>query len=654
LAAAEGTFAIRRTRTARRAGYTREVKLVAHLVAGFLLAHVFVSCAPEPQLPARTVVLISLDTLRPERLGVYGNSADVSPSIDALARESVVFDRALTVAPWTLPSHMTMLTGLDPVAHGVETPTTKLSPKIRTVQQVFAENGFATAAFTSGGFAGPGWGLEKGFETFDPATVDDPLQLGFSRYLDSAVAWMESNRDKPYFLFLHSFDAHAPYDAADPQSIAKFKARAIEPDPRDHEMHRATYTRYARAMRFDRYTRINEVLRDYDAGVHDADRGVGRVIETLKRTGRYEDALIVVLSDHGESFYDHGLWIGHGLELTDSALRVPLIAKLPRAEAAGRRIATLVDLVDLAPTLLAAAELPPPAEFQGSSLLDVVRGGKRSRSYSLAGTYTTGAYSLTRAGLRFVDVSTIPPIHVLRHHIEPETPPMLAQFAEGEQFKRVGPTGEPYVTRYPNLRDPLGYLEELPFRTRLFDLGADPSERTDVSAERPKQAEDLRKALQAVLTASRDLNQRLSPLSNPKDLDQANIQQLQALGYAVGGEKPTDEQRSMLQQQMDELLASAPSRMPEAERLTAVDRALHELRLRLRQGQKLGASDFEELDRLANEAVTWLEKHRKPDYDLRVAWRVLEIQTLAQQAGGTFDIAPYIQRVRDIRRPQKR
>jgi hypothetical protein len=210
------------------------------------------------------------------------------------------------------------------------------------------------------------------------------------------------------------------------------------------------------------------------------------------------------------------------------------------------------------------------------------------------------------------------------------------------------------VTRYPNLRDPLGYLEELPFRTRLFDLGADPSERTDVSAERPKQAEDLRKALQAVLTASRDLNQRLSPLSNPKDLDQANIQQLQALGYAVGGEKPTDEQRSMLQQQMDELLASAPSRMPEAERLTAVDRALHELRLRLRQGQKLGASDFEELDRLANEALLWLEKHRKPDYDLRVAWRVLEIQTLAQQAGGTFDIAPYIQRVRDIRRPQKR
>jgi len=630
------------------------VKLVDRILAGLLLAHLAVSCAPQAEAPARTVVLISLDTLRPERLGVYGNSADVSPAIDALARESVVFDRALTVAPWTLPSHMTMLTGLDPVAHGVETPTTKLSPKIRTVQQVFAENGFATAAFTSGGFVGPGWGLERGFETFDPATVDDPQQLGFSRFLDSAVAWMESKRDEPYFLFLHSFDAHAPYDAADPQSIEKFKARTIQPDPRDHELHRATYTRYSRAMRFDRYGRIGEVLRDYDAGVHDADRGVARVIETLKRTGRYEDALIIVLSDHGESFYDHGLWIGHGLELTDSVLRVPFIAKLPRGEAAGRRIATLVDLVDLAPTLLGAAKLPPPEEVQGSSLLDLVRGGKRSRSYSLAGTYTTGAYALTRANLRFVDVNTIPPVHVLRHHIEPETPPALVQFGEGDPFKRVGPSGEPYVTRYPNLGDPLGYLEELPFRPRLFDLGAEPSERIDVSAERPKQAEDLRKALLAVLTASRDLNQRLSPLSNPKDLDEDKIKQLQALGYAVGGDKPTEKQLSVLQHQMDELLAAAPSRMPEAERLLEVDRALHELRLRLRQGQSLGASDFDELARLADEAVAWLEKHRRPEYDLRVAWRVFEIQALAQQAGGGFDLAPYIQRVRDIRRPKQR
>jgi len=261
----------------------------------------------EPAGGARTVVLISIDTLRPERLGVYGNAPNVSPTIDAFAKEAVVFDNALSVSSWTLPSHMTMLTGLDPVAHGVRSALNKLSSRVNTVAELLAARGVSTAAFADGGFVASGWGLEQGFSVYDSEHRDSEGRTGFARYLPKCIEWLRGEKDKPVFLFLHSFDVHAPYDECDAEVLRQFRERPVSDGPLDPELYKGSFTQIATEMRFKQYERISQMLNDYDAGVHEADAAVAQVFAALRETGRWDDALVIVTSDHGESFYDHRL-----------------------------------------------------------------------------------------------------------------------------------------------------------------------------------------------------------------------------------------------------------------------------------------------------------------------------------------------------------
>lgn len=601
-------------------------------------------CGDEPG-PSRTVVLISLDTVRADRLGIYGNGPEVSPVLDELAASAVVFEQAMSVAPWTLPAHMSMLTGLDPVAHGVESPERTLPEAVQTVAELFAARGFRTAAFTGGGFVGTGWGLESGFELFD-ARRTSKEHLGFDRYIDRAVGWIEEHREEPYFLFLHSFDAHGPYDEAAPETLAKFRERAAPDGPKDHELYRSSYTQYARGMRFDQYGKVAEALNDYDAGIHEADAGVGKVLDALRRTGRFEDALVVVLSDHGESFYDHGLWIGHGIEMWDDQLRVPLIAKLPRGEMAGTRVPHLVDLVDVAPTLLEAAGWPPDPWMQGTSLASIARGTKRSRSYSLGGTYTTRTYSLIRGDFKFIDDSAIPPVHVLRAHLKPETPGCLQEDTPGTPFHTRAPDGSTAVTYYPNQGDPLGFLDDLPFQARLYHRKDDPAERHDISQELPDKLEEMRQALQSVFKESRRIHEELARGAEERELSEPERIQLEALGYTTDAQ---EQPQSELESQLESARSDPPARPPRSRALTEIDQRVHRVRLALRDRGRLEESELEELRSCAEATASWMEKVHQVRFRLRALWRVREIELLARQGGAALEIQPYVARVLAVR-----
>lgn len=588
------------------------------------------SSGAAPGERARTIVLISLDTLRPERLGAYGNTPDVSPNLDAFAREAVVFDDALSVAPWTLPAHMTMLTGLDPIAHGVRWSANRLSSKVETVAETLSAAGYQTAAFADGGFVGTGWGLEDGFGSFDSKHRDDQGRTGFARYLDQACDWLRSSGDKPVFLFLHSFDVHAPYDECPPEVLAKFRERPTPDGEFDHELYKGSHTAIAKEMRMANYQRISELLNDYDAGVHEADLAVGRVFRTLRELGRWDDALVVVTSDHGESFYDQRLWVGHGINLTDDEISVPLIVKFPRGEGAGARIPTLVDTVDIAPTLLDGAGAPAPSVMKGSSLRELVRGGKRSRSYAFGHTVNGERYYLVRGNLKYITGTTLRPFQIVRPHLDPANPAVFGDQLSGSPFVRKLPGGGERVTVYSEAADPFGYADTVAVNSRLFDRAADPHERRDLASERPDEMRKLAEALARIEQESERVAASMADSAEPREMTAAEKKTLNELGYFDSdGFVPTEGQVAV--------------QAPNMEALWAADRIIHRARIAVGSGQSIGAEQAAELAAQLELVADWGEANVA--HHFRAQWRLKEIEKISADGGAPIEITPALRRV---------
>ena len=331
--------------------------------------------APQPGL----IVLISIDTLRADRLPIYGYRAGRTPALDGLATEAVVFDRAYAHAPQTLPSHTSMLTGQLPFEHGVrDNLGFTLGAGATTVQSLLSSAGYRTAAFVSSFVLRPDTGLAQGFDTYDatlpPSATDrspGQVQRGGMQTFEAADRWLTALDRDQAFLFFHIYEPHKPYT----------------PPPT-----------------------ITGLTDPYDGEVAYADQIVGRLLDRLRALGRYDDALIVVTADHGEGLGDHGEE-EHGLFLYDEVMRVPLIVKLPGQEHGGRRSNVPVQHIDLMPTLLAAHGVATPAGRLGRDLGPVLRG---EGSIASTGIYAEALYaryhfgwsellSLTDERYRYID-----------------------------------------------------------------------------------------------------------------------------------------------------------------------------------------------------------------------------------------------------------
>jgi|GEM_PF-1840586 len=587
--------------------------------------------------PPRTVVLVSIDTLRPERLGVYGNTADVSPRIDALAAQSLVFDRALANSPYTLPSHMTMLTGLDPVAHGIKRPGSVLSTRVSTLAELLRQAGFQCGAFTDGGFVSADFGFSQGFHVYDDKRDDrtEGAVNGFARHLPNALDWLDAHATEDVFLFVHTFDAHAPYQEGDPQVHEEFGRRPTPDGPRDHELYRMSFMYQQVQQRIPEYGRMSELFNDYDSGVHEADRGVGLLLDKLAEQGRLDEALFIVTSDHGESFADHGIHVGHGLALTDDEIHIPLVIKLPAAESRGRRMATPVDLTDIAPTVLDVFGLPPGQEMQGESLLRLARGQPRRHEFIFGLSPNTESCFLVHDNWKFISHPSIPPLEVARRHLGPMTPPDGGLGESSGPEYETGSDDMRIKLHYDEVGDPLGLRDAIVTGARLFDDHADSQELRNLATDDPERLAQMAEWAAEAYAGSLALNAELSD-GNQSKMGESHVEtSLAALGY-LSSQSEEDHQKYLAELPAETRTALQNTyEPPDVKDLTEADKAMQYVRMALRDGRSPGENAPKMMQSLGDTLVAWAIAH--PPLSARVGWRLHELVELAQQAGVAVD-----------------
>jgi len=302
------------------------------------------------------LILVSIDCLRADHVGAYGYELSTTPALDALADDGVLFDNTVSVSSWTLPTHMSMLTGLMPTAHGASRTHARL-PSAPYLPEILSRDGYETIGIVSGLYLSPAFEFEKGFDVYR-ALIEEPAE----KLVAAASERFLAEPHRPRFLFLHFFDAHWPYlpppeylerAGGRPPDISKLLNKVIQERPPDGP------------------EQIEQMKTLYDAEVAYIDDQLGRFFDELKRRGLYDDALIIVTADHGEGFYEHELW-QHSEIIYNEVTRVPLIVKAPKGAFGGSRRSELVSQLGIFPTLLEAGGHAAP--FAHPGLLSLAEG----------------------------------------------------------------------------------------------------------------------------------------------------------------------------------------------------------------------------------------------------------------------------------------
>lgn len=307
----------------------------------------FSSSSPEAMKSAPNLLLVSIDTLRADRLGCYGYKKVQTPHIDRLAMEGVRFATAVSPVPLTLPSHCTILTGTYPPYHGVrDNVGYKLAESRTTLAEILKKQGYRTAAFIAAFVLNAKFGLHQGFDLYDdriagssrpgPVINLNAVERTAGEVVSRTIEWVKAGSSSPFFLWVHLFDPHDPYEP-----------------PSDF---RKTYGD-----------------RPYDGEIAYADQELGKLLSLLRQKHMYENTIIVLLGDHGESFGEHQEWT-HGYFIYDTTLLVPLIIKPAVPGFAGKVVTEQVSLADVVPTILQLLRLPGPTELQGRGMLDLMKG----------------------------------------------------------------------------------------------------------------------------------------------------------------------------------------------------------------------------------------------------------------------------------------
>lgn len=412
------------------------------------------------------IIVYLIDTLRADHLSSYGYSKS-TPRIDALAADGTLFEHALAQASWTKPATASILTGLHPRAHTANQREDALPAEVRMVPEELKALGYETAALVVNANVSAPFGFDRGFDTFELLLHEDGI-LGArgDQLVDRAVEWLGSRRSQePFFLYLHTTDPHDPYATTGFHTDGFGSVAFME----SLEEGRATLSPGELARLVDLY----------DEDVAFADAQLGRFVDALKAHGLYEDALIVLLSDHGEEFDDHGRW-RHGKTLYHEQLRVPLIIKWPTGVGAGERIGELAQHVDIVPTLLDYVGGPRNPAMQGRSLWPLV----------------AGEPSLVTPPLPSVATSYL--------------------LVDGREIESVV-LGDHKLIRYLDYdRDVAPY--------QLFDLGSDAAETANVARENARLAAFLTDYL-------RHASPQPAALPTPAAIDENVERQLRALGY---------------------------------------------------------------------------------------------------------------------------
>ena len=389
----------------------------------------------------RNVLVIGVDTLRADFVGAYGGPEGRTPNADRLAGKGALFERCFVASNVTLPSFSSIMTGRYPIQTGVTANGVELPDSETTMAEAFREAGHGTAAFVSSSILDSRYGLVGGFQTYDDEMTKPSKEGTLERAAEDttgrAVSWLEKNGGGRFFLFVHYFDPHMPYEAYSGRyrNMAAFERGFV----------------YGLIDRKDLpgLKNIMSPLRDYyGQEVRHVDESIGRLLETLDRLGLEKNTLVVLTSDHGEELFEHFMYPEHVASLYNSVTRVPLAISAPGKKPAAARIGNTVSSVDIMPTVLELAGLKVPAGIAGKSLVPLIEGegepGERA------------AFTLR---------------------------PPAGGFAEGQGYSVVRGKWK-YI-----------YYEKAP--GRLFDLDEDPGERNDLSGTNPVLKAQLQNELAA-------------------------------------------------------------------------------------------------------------------------------------------------------------
>jgi len=302
-----------------------------------------------------SVILVTIDTVRADHIGCYGFADIQTPTLDGLAHDGVLFQRAISQVPLTWPSHAAILTGAYPFQNGVQDFTGQpLEARFRSVAQAFKAHGYATGAVVSAFVLDRSWGLARGFDYYDDAFSAETFQkkdIGLvdrkaAESVNHAISWLSKHSQQPFFFWLHLYDPHSPYDPPEP--------------------YRSQYRTHP-----------------YDGEIAYADHELGRLVAWLKSKHAYDQTMVVVLSDHGESLGDHGEK-EHGFFIYNSTVHIPLIVKPPAGSGIHTgSVAAPVETIDVAPTLLQVAGIKDPIQNQfGAKGLFGAQAQSKDQTYS--------------------------------------------------------------------------------------------------------------------------------------------------------------------------------------------------------------------------------------------------------------------------------
>lgn len=433
----------------------------------------FAGVAKPAPAPARHILLITIDTLRADALSCYRAQTPGTPAIDALAGDSVVFRQARSAAPWTLPALASAMTGLSPQVHLATGLGDRVPDRLTTIAEALRRAGYRTAALVSSPLLSRAAHFDPGFQEYTAFPGEtgtkpaDPDQLA-----GLASGWLRRQGKGKSFLWVHFYDPHMPYEP--PAVYLKGMPKGMAP--------RLTLPEYLaiRLRRRDPSPAEREWIRQlYKAEVRWVDAAVGSLIAELKRSGRYEDTLIVLLSDHGEEFWEHG-GIGHGHTLYEELLRVPWLVKLPGESRRGGTDAP-VSTASLAATILDLAGKPLPARYPAApSLAPLLRGG----------TVSPGPGPLLSTGLQRVE--------------EQE-----AILFGGFKLIRWETSG----------------------RQELYDLARDPAETANLATSAPEKAAEGARLLDRLDADSERARKSLGIRRERVPVDPEAMKRLRALGY---------------------------------------------------------------------------------------------------------------------------
>jgi arylsulfatase A-like enzyme len=352
-------------------------------------AHPMVVQKP-PADPPFNVLLISVDTLRSDHLSLYGYPRPTSPHLDAWAKRSAaVFEQTVAAAPWTLPSHVSMLSGLDAVRHGLNHDVgggalSYESPPFDVLPEILRRVGYRTAAITGGAYLHPSYGFARGFEQYRSWPSRGRARNELKRGVDRSLKFLKQHRETPFFLFLHTYDVHDPYVArrpffkrvapagleAPPGEIALWSP-AFEEQNGFRQVNRFLL-RHGPEKRFLESSDRPLIEAFYDSGIAHMDVEISRLLTGLEELGLSQRTIVVLTSDHGEALGEGG----HGghVDLFDRVVLVPLLISWPGLTEGGRRVEEQVRSIDISATLLDGLGLRSRSAMDGVSLLGLLQG----------------------------------------------------------------------------------------------------------------------------------------------------------------------------------------------------------------------------------------------------------------------------------------